>query len=111
MGTSLASALAAGVVAAGGLVGGLANDGSGGASANGSRTALVVDASLGRDGRDLIDPRLRELDAELRLPRTEAEAETDLRYFAAQGYRLMVAGPESRAAAEATGLPVAALRR
>jgi hypothetical protein len=113
LGTSLASALAAGVVAAGGLAGGLANGWSGGSvsGSDGARTALVIDASLGRNGRDLIDPRLRELDAELRLPRTEAEAETDLRYLSAQGYRLVVAGPDSRAAAEATGLPIAALRR
>ena len=103
-GTSIASALVAAVVAAGSLLGGGSGD-------SRSHTALVVDASLARDGRDLIDPRLRELDAELRLPRTEAEAETDLRYLSAQGYRLVVAGPDSRAAAEATGLPVAALRR
>jgi hypothetical protein len=104
LGTTLASALAAAVVAAGSLLGGGSGDSQ-------SHTALVIDASLGRDGRELIDPRLRELDAELRLPRTEAEARTDLRYFAAQGYRLVVAGPDSQAAAEATGLPVAVLRR
>jgi len=104
LGTTITSALVAAVVAAGGLLGGVSGD-------SRSHMALVVDASLARDGRDLIDPRLRELDAELRLPRTEAEAETDLRYLAAQGYRLVVAGPDSRAAADATGLPVAALRR
>jgi hypothetical protein len=71
----------------------------------------VMDAGLGRDGRELVAPRLRDLDAELRLPRTEAEAETDLRYFAAQGYRLVVAGPDSQAAAKATDLPAAELRR
>jgi len=119
LGTSIASALAAGLVAAGGLVGaGLGSaSGSGSAAGLGSgaaaspRTALVVDAALGRDGRDLVAPRLRELHAELRLPRTTAEAETDLRYFAAQGYRLVVAGPDSKTAAEATRLPVTALHR
>jgi len=69
-----------------------------------ARTALIVDAALARDGRELIDPRLRALDAEIRIPRTVAEAETDLRYFAAQGYRLVVAGPDSQAAAKAAGL-------
>ena len=120
LGTSIASALAAGLVAAGGLVGaGLGSaSGSGSAAGLGSgtaaaspRTALVVDAALGRDGRELVAPRLRDLHAELRLPRTTAEAETDLRYFAAQGYRLVVAGPDSKTAAEATRLPVSALRR
>ena len=67
--------------------------------------------ALGRDGRELVAPRLRDLHAELRLPRTTAEAETDLRYFAAQGYRLVVAGPDSKTAAEATRLPVTALHR
>jgi hypothetical protein len=103
-GTTIASALAAGVVAAGSLLGG-------GSSAHSTRTALVIDAALARDGRDLVDPRLRALDAELRLPRSGTEARTDLRYFAAQGYRLMVAGPDSRAAAEATGVRAAAFRR
>jgi hypothetical protein len=103
MGTALASTLAAGVVAVGSLLGG-----SGDAK---SHTAVVMDANLGRDGRELVAPRLRDLDAELRLPRTEAEAETDLRYFAAQGYRLVVAGPDSEAAAQASGLQAATLRR
>ena len=66
----------------------------------------MIDAALARDGRDLVDPRLRALDADVRLPRTAAEARTDLRYLAAQGYRLMVAGPDSRAAATAAGLAV-----
>jgi hypothetical protein len=118
LGTSIASALAAGLVAAGGLVGAGLGSASGtgsaaglGSAATSPRTALVVDAALGRDGRELVAPRLRDLHAELRLPRTTAEAETDLRYFAAQGYRLVVAGPDSKAAAEATRLPVSALRR
>jgi hypothetical protein len=117
LGTSIASLVAAAAVAAGGVVAGGGASGSaaagnagaalaGGAASVGARTALVIDASLARDGRDLIDPRLRELDGELRIARTTAEAETDLRYFAAQGYRLVVAGPDSREAADATGLAV-----
>jgi hypothetical protein len=102
LGTSIASALAAGLVAVGGLVGS-------GSGADKPRTALVMDAALGRDGRQLVAPRLRDLHAELRLPRTTAEAETDLRYFAAQGYRLIVAGPDARAAARVADLPVTAL--
>lgn len=98
------SALVAGVVAAGGLLGS-------GSSTHDARMAVVMDASLARDGRDLVDPRLQALDLELRLPRTAAEARTDLRYFAAQGYRLEVAGPDSRAAAAATSISVAAFRR
>ena len=76
-----------------------------------TRTALVIDAALARDGRDLVAPRLRALDAELRLPRSATEARTDVRYLVAQGYRLMVAGPDSRAAVKATGVRAAALRR
>ena len=38
------------------------------------QTALVVDASLARDGRDLVDPRLDDMGAEVRLPRTAEEA-------------------------------------
>lgn len=104
LGTSSASVLAAALVAVGGLF-------ASGSGADTPRTALVMDAGLGRDGRDLVAPRLRDVNAELRLPRTTAEAETDLRYFAAQGYRLVVAGPDSRAAATAVGAQAAVLRR
>jgi hypothetical protein len=104
LGTSIASALAAGLVAVGGLVGS-------GSGADTPRTALVMDAALGRDGRQLVAPQLRDLHAELRLPRTTAEAETDLRYFAAQGYRLIVAGPDAQAAAQAADLRATALQR
>ena len=100
--TGIGSALAAGVVAVGGLMGS-------GTSSHHTGSAFVIDASRARDGRELVDPRLRELDAELRLPRTEAEAATDLRYLAAQGYRLVVAGPDSRAAARSTGVQAAGL--
>jgi hypothetical protein len=132
VGTGIGSVLAAAAVAVGGVLagGGIAGSGASGGEASGSgvtgsgtagsevagirtadggRTALVVDADLARDGRELIDPRLRALDAELRLPRTSAEAETDLRYFAAQGYRLVVAGPDSRAAAQAAGVHAGSL--
>jgi hypothetical protein len=136
MGTGIASALAAAAVAVGGLLagGGTAGSGaagggapgsgvngsgapwsaaagSGAATADSAHTALVIDARLARDGRELVDSRLRELDAELRLPRTTAEAETDLRYLAAQGYRLVVAGPHAQAAAAATGVPASTLVR
>ena len=92
---TLTSALVAGVVAAGGLLSG---------GTGGTRTAVVIDAGLARDGRELVAPHLRRLDTELRIPRTEAEAETDLRYFAKQGYRVVAVGPESRAAAVAAGV-------
>ena len=65
------------------------------------RTAIVIDAPAARDGRALLDPRLRGVDADVRLPRDATEARTDVRYFAAQGYdRIVVAGPRSTAAAE-----------
>ncbi|MEA2420730.1 MAG: hypothetical protein QOE60_2936 [Thermoleophilaceae bacterium] len=83
-------------------IGGVAvGDGSDGARPS---TALVIDAAAGRAGRELIDERLRRADAELRLPRTPTEAATDLRYLAAQGYRVVVAGPLATEAAQATGV-------
>ena len=48
-------------------------------------TALVIDAGAGRDGRELVDGRLRAADAEVRLARSSTEASADVRYFAAQG--------------------------
>ena len=73
------------------------------------RTAIVIDAPAARDGRALVDPRLRATGADIRLPRTGFEARTDVRYFAAQGYdRVVVAGPRSTAAAADAG--VAAVR-
>jgi hypothetical protein len=69
---------------------------------------VVVDAAIARDGRALVDPRLRGLDADVRLPRTQAEATTDVRYFKAAGYdRVIVAGPDSTAAAHDTGTAAA----
>jgi len=67
-----------------------------------ARTALVVDAALSSRGRELVDPRLRDLDADVRLPRTSEEARTNVRYFDELGYRLVVAGPDATAAASAT---------
>jgi hypothetical protein len=99
IGTTIASLLAAGAVAAGGLL----EPGSDPSPATG-RTALVVDASAARDGRDLVDPRLRDVDADLRLPRTRAEALTNVRYFAAQGYRVVVAGLMASEAATSAGV-------
>ena len=104
--TSLGTALAAGALALGGALGVGDNEGSLDGSQDGaqSRTALVIDASQARDGRELVDPRLRDLDAEVRLPRTSTEARTNVRYFDALGYRVVVAGPEASAAAHATGV-------
>jgi hypothetical protein len=102
MGTTLASLLAAGTLAAGGL---LAPDPSG-PGGSPPRTALVIDASLARDGRDLVGPRLRDRAGELRLPRTAAEARTNVRYFSKLGYRVTVVGPLARTAARATGVAV-----
>jgi hypothetical protein len=69
----------------------------------------VVDAPVARDGRALLDPRLRAVRADVRLPRSAGEARADVRYFAAQGYdRVVVAGPRSTVAAHEAG--VAAVR-
>jgi hypothetical protein len=96
LGTQIGALLAAGALAVGGLLGA-------GSDRPAPRAALVVDASLARDGRALVDARLRSTDADVRLPRTQAEALTDLRYFAARGYdRVVVAGPRSSAAAART---------
>jgi hypothetical protein len=103
-GTQITAVIAAVAVAAGGVVGASAGDGSGPSP----RTALVIDAATARDGRDLVDPRLQAADAEVRLPRTAAEARTNVRYMAELGRRVVVAGPKATAAADSTG--VAAVR-
>jgi hypothetical protein len=73
------------------------------------RTAIVIDAPAARDGRALVDPRLRAVDADVRLPRDAAEARTDVRYFAAQGYdRIVVAGARATAAAHGPAIVRAA---
>jgi hypothetical protein len=101
-GTQITALLAAVAVAGGGVVGATSGDGSA------PKSALVIDASAARDGRDLVDPRLRSADAEVRLPRTPAEARTNVRYMAELGRRVVVAGPKATAAAESAG--VAAVR-
>jgi hypothetical protein len=100
LGTQIAALLAAGAAATGGLLG---NDsGDGGSSL--PRIALVVDAAQGSDGRDLVDDRLADVDADVRLPRTASEALTNVRYFDAQDYLIVVAGPHAAAAAETAGV-------
>jgi hypothetical protein len=103
-GTQITAAIAAAAVAAAGLVGASSGDG----SALPPRTALVIDAAAARDGRDLVDTRLRSVDVEVRLPRTATEARTNVRYLAELGKRVVVAGPKATAAAESAG--VAAVR-
>ena len=97
IGTQIAAVLAAGVVATGSLFG---TDSDGQAR----HSALVIDASLARDGRELVDPRLKDVNAEVRLPRNAREARTNVRYFDALGYQVYVAGPNAAAAAENTGI-------
>ena len=97
--TSLATGIASLAAAVGALAVGAAFVP--GADHPAPRTAIVIDAPAARDGRALVDPRLRAVDAVVRLPRDAAEARTDVRYFAAQGYdRIVVAGPRSTAAAD-----------
>jgi hypothetical protein len=116
-GNQLIAVFAALAVAAGALAGSSSGDGAGPSSGDGagsfpgdraespSRIALVIDAAAARHGRDLVDPRLRAVDADVRLPRTVAEARIDVRYFAALGYRVVVAGPRAGAAADTSGAP------
>jgi hypothetical protein len=96
-----AALLAAGTVAAGVVFGAEASAGDGGRQP----AALVIDASLARDGRELVDPRLKDVDAQVRLPRDAGEARTNVRYFDSLGYRVYVAGATAAAAAERTGVP------
>ena len=105
MATSIGTALVAGALAVGGSLGADQAGGSDG-SGDARRTALVIDASQGRDGRQLVDSRLLDLDADVRLPRNSEEARTNVRYFDALGYRVVVAGPQAGAAAQATGVDV-----
>ncbi len=100
IGTNIAAVLAAGVVATGSLFGG-------GSDEQSRHTALVIDASLASVGRQLVDPRLKDVDADVRLPRTSTEARTNVRYFDALGYRVVVAGFKANAAADATGVEAA----
>jgi hypothetical protein len=101
IGTHITALLAAGVVATGSL---FAAGFAAGSDDQSRPTALVIDASLARDGRDLVDPRLKNVDAEIRLPRNATEARTNVRYFDALDYKVYVAGADATAAAEATGV-------
>jgi hypothetical protein len=98
--TRIAAVLAAGAVAAGAVFGAEASTGEDAAQP----TALVIDSSLASRGTELVDPRLKDLAAEVRLPRGADEARTNVRYFDALGYRVYVAGTRSTAAAERTGV-------
>lgn len=91
--TTMATLLAVALATGGALAGG----------GDSQRTALVIDSSLARDGRALLDERLEDTPAEVRVPRTAEEARTNVRYFTELGYRLVVAGPNAGAAAERTG--------
>src|SRR3954451_5306336 len=101
IGTHIAAVLAAGTVAAGAVLGAEASTG----DEAPKPTALVIDAPLARDGRELVDPRLANLNAEVRLPRNAAEARTNVRYFDALDYQVYVAGSRAVGAAERTGVP------
>jgi len=109
--TPLTAALAAAAIATGALFGGAAGadsgDGATGAtaSADAARFALVIDSSLASDGRELVDARLKDADAEVRLPRNATEARTNVRYFEKLGYTVVVAGSDATAAAESAGQP------
>ena len=96
IGTHIAAVLAAGAVATGALFGaevGTADDA-------GEPTALVIDASLARDGHRLVDPRLEDVDAEVRLPRSAEEARVNVRYFDELDYHVYVAGARATEAAK-----------
>ena len=99
-GTHIAAVLTAGAVAAGAVFGAEASTGEDAAQP----TALVIDSSLASQGSELVDPRLDDVDAAIRLPRNADEARTNVRYFDALDYRVYVAGGRSTAAAEQTGV-------
>jgi hypothetical protein len=102
--TGLGTQIATGLVTAAVAVGGALGAGADGRSGSAPRTALVIDAALARDGQELVDARLRDLDAAIRLPRNSTEAVVNVRYFSRLGYRLVVAGPVARQAADSAGL-------
>jgi hypothetical protein len=98
IGTQLTALIAVVGVATGGLLGTDSREDPA------PRTALVIDAPAARDGRDLVDPRLESVDADVRLPRTSTEARTNVLYFDSLGYRVVVAGPTANSAADAAGV-------
>jgi hypothetical protein len=104
IGTQIGALLAAGAMAVGGLVGSASGRSAQSTATGSPPKALVIDAAAARDGRALVDPRLRGVDADVRLPRTADEARTDVRYFAAQGRPVIVAGPQASAAARTIGV-------
>jgi hypothetical protein len=97
IGTYIAALLAAGAVAAGSVFAAQGDEQT-------TPTAVVIDAALARDGRDLVDARLERVDAEVRLPRDAEEARTNVRYFDELDYRVYVAGTQATAAAEQAGV-------
>jgi hypothetical protein len=100
IGTHIAAVLAAGAVATGAVFGAEAGAGGDG----GAPTALVIDASLARDGRELVDPRLQDVDAEVRLPRDAQEARVNVRYFDELDYHVYVAGARATEVANEAGV-------
>jgi hypothetical protein len=102
--TQIGALLAAGAIAVGGLLGTASGRSAQSTAAGSPPKALVIDAAAARDGRALVDPRLRGVDADVRLPRSADEARTDVRYFAAQGRQVIVAGPQASGAAHAVGV-------
>lgn len=102
--TSSAPRIAVLTIAAAIGSGAVLDAGAAGPSEPAAPTALVVDAPLGRDGRELVDERLKAVDAEVRLPRNATEARTNVRYLNELGYRVVVAGPDATAAADGTGV-------
>ena len=55
-------------------------------------------------GATLVDSRLENVDAEVRLPRDATEARTNVRYFDELDYRVYVAGAQATGAAADTGV-------
>jgi hypothetical protein len=98
--THITAVLAAGAVAAGAVFGAEASTGEDTARP----TALVIDSSLAADGSELVDPRLHDVNAAVRLPRDADEARTNVRYFDALDYTVYVAGARATAAAADTGV-------
>jgi hypothetical protein len=106
IGTHIAAVLAAGAVATGAVFG--AEAGADGDAAS-DPTALVIDASLARDGRTLVDPRLEDVSAEVRVPRDAEEARINVRYFDELDYRVYVAGAHATEAAKKAGVDATAV--
>src|SRR5688500_1228279 len=102
--TSLRPRIAALAITAAIASGAVLEAGAAGPSRPTAPTALVIDAPLAREGRELVDSRLKAADAAVRLPRDATEARTNVRYLNELGYRIVVAGPNATAAADGTGV-------